>query len=96
MGSGGIGRGPILPDEPARGRLRTRMVSTADATIEVTDRPVDASRIPDSLREGVGLLLLLWRSGVGDAVGERVHIRRQGGYSGLDVWLLRLAVRAVR
>ena len=40
----------------------------ADATIEVIYRREDVSRIPDILREGVALLLLLWQGGLGTAV----------------------------
>jgi len=60
----------------------------ADTKLEVTYEPEDHSRIPDAQREGIGLLMLLLQAGVVEEVGGRVHIRRQGGYSGLDVWLL--------
>ena len=84
MGLGGIGRGPILADAHARGRLSKRKASMPDTTLEVTYEPEDTSRIPDILREGVGLLMLL-RGALLDQVAERMHIRCQGGYAGLDL-----------
>jgi len=66
------------------------MVIMAHSSTEVTYTTPDTSRIPDKLTEGVALLLKLRRSGKLDEVGERVRIRRQGGYCGLDVVLLLL------
>ena len=60
----------------------------AQSSVEFTFKPEDSARIPDILCEGAALLLLLGRRGIIQAVGERLRIRRQGGYSGLDVWLL--------
>ena len=60
----------------------------ARGSVEVTYDTVDASRIPDILTEGAALLVDLLQRGVIAAVGERLRIRRQGGYSALDVWLL--------
>ena len=62
----------------------------ARGSIQVTYKSMDAARIPDDLTEGAALLMDLSRCGVVDGVGERLHIRRQGGYCGLDVWLLLL------
>lgn len=59
----------------------------ARKSVEVTFSAEDGSRIPDILTEGAALLLDLQRRGVLSAVGERVRIRRQGGFTGLDVWL---------
>lgn len=56
----------------------------------VSYRPKDTSRIPDALREGASLAVELRASGFIEKVGERLRIRRQGGYSGLDGWLLLL------
>lgn len=74
----------------------------ARGSLHVTYKPADEARIPDKLTEGAALLLDLQRSGVVEGVGERVRIRRQGGYCGLDVWSLLFlffsagAVRGVR
>jgi len=68
----------------------------------VTYKDADDARIPDKLAEGTVVLVDLQRRGLLDDVGERVRIRRQGGYCGLDVWILLLlfyaagAVRGVR
>jgi len=55
--------------------------------VEVTYDSPDDSRIPDPLTEGASLLMELRQRGILAAVGKRLHIRRQGGYCGLDVWL---------
>ena len=62
----------------------------ARSSTEVTYGTLDVSRIPDKLTEGVALLMKLRDSGLLDDAGQRVHIRRQGGYCGLDVMLLLL------
>ena len=59
----------------------------ARRTMDVTYTTTDETRVPDALTEGAMLLMELSKRGVVDTVGERVHIRRQGGYSGLDVFL---------
>ena len=59
----------------------------ARGTVEVTYDSPDDSRIPDQLTEGASLLMDLHRRGILAAIGDRLHIRRQGGYCGLDVWL---------
>jgi hypothetical protein len=62
----------------------------APSSVDVTFDPVDETRIPDSLTEGVALLMDLHQRGRVGEVGGRLRIRRQGGYSALDVWLLLL------
>lgn len=62
----------------------------ARGSIEVNYTQTDEARIPDILTEGATLLMDLSRRGIIDAVGKRVRIRRQGGYPGLNVWLLLL------
>jgi len=57
----------------------------ARRSVDVTFGSVDTTRIPDKLTEGAAELLQLSQRGKLDAVGEKVHIRRQGGYCGLDV-----------
>lgn len=54
---------------------------------EVTYQSTDTARIPDQLTEGAALLMDLKQRGILTAIGDRVLIRRQGGYCGLDVWL---------
>lgn len=62
----------------------------ARGTLNVTFKPTDEARIPDSVTEGAALLMDLRGRGTIDAVGQRLRIRRQGGYSGLDVWIVLL------
>jgi hypothetical protein len=59
----------------------------ARRSFDVTFGVEDGSRIPDNLTEGAALLLDLQRRGVLDVTGQRLHIRRQGGFCGLDVWV---------
>ncbi len=58
------------------------------SSVDVTFEEEDTSRIPDALIEGAVLLLTFQRRGVVATVAERIQIRRQGGYCGLDVWLV--------
>lgn len=58
--------------------------------INVTFQPTDTARIPDDLTEGAALLLDLQDRGALDELGQRLRIRRQGGYCGLDVFLMLL------
>ena len=60
----------------------------ARVSFDVSFKQVDAKRIPDSLVEGAALVMDLQHGGVVDEVGRRLRIRRQGGYCGLDVWLV--------
>ena len=62
----------------------------ARRSVHVTYRPTDEERIPDALMEGTSLLMELQQRGIVSEVGKRLRIRRQGGYSGVDVWLLLL------
>ena len=62
----------------------------ARTSFQVIYGPTDETRIPDCLTEGVALLMDLLQRGVVAEVGKRVRIRRQGGYSGVDVWALLL------
>lgn len=62
----------------------------ARRSIDVSFEKEDGSRIPDSLTEAATVLLDLERRGVLDEVGKRVQIRRQGGFCGLDAWLVLL------
>lgn len=56
----------------------------------VTFQPTDTARIPDDLTEGAALLLDLQDRGALEEIGQRLRIRRQGGYCGLDVLLMLL------
>ena len=62
----------------------------ARGSVQVTYKPTDGARIPDALTEGTSLLMDLHRRGIVTAVGDRLRIRRQGGYCALDVWLVLL------
>lgn len=57
---------------------------------EVTWKKADRERIPDDLAEGVALVLDLVRRKILEPIGERVRIRRKGGYCGFDVLLFLL------
>lgn len=59
----------------------------ARGKMTVTYKDPDASRIPDALTEGATWMLALSDRGAVKEIGDRLHIRRQGGYSGLDVFL---------
>ena len=48
--------------------------------------------IPDMFAEAATLLEVLRRRGVVRVVGDVLHIRRQGGYCGLDIWVLLLTL----
>jgi len=74
-------------NQPATASNKRKTIM-AQGSIHVTFDSPDASRIPDRLIEGVVLLLDLARRGVLEQIAERVRIRRQGGYCGLDVWLV--------
>jgi hypothetical protein len=63
---------------------------------EVTWKEADRERIPDDVAEGAALVLDLERRGVLEGLGERVRIRREGGYCGFDVLLFLLLYFAVR
>jgi len=62
----------------------------AQGSVEVSYTSADLDRIPDTLTEGAALLMYLRRRGLVDTVGKLVRIRRQGGFCGLDVWVLLL------
>jgi hypothetical protein len=54
----------------------------------VTFQPTDTARVPDDLTEGAALLLDLQNRGAVEELGQRLLIRRQGGYGGLDIFLM--------
>jgi hypothetical protein len=60
----------------------------ASRAVEVTFTAEGAARLPDSLSEGAATLLDFTERGLLTMLGERLHIRRQGGFCGLDVWVL--------
>ena len=60
----------------------------ARRSVDVSFKQVDPKRIPDCLVEGAALLMDLRERGLLDTIGQRLRIRRQGGYCGLDVWLV--------
>ena len=59
-------------------------------TTRVSRKPTDDARIPDMFTEAAVLLEAVRQRGVIATIGKVLHIRRQGGYSALDVWLLLL------
>lgn len=62
----------------------------ARKTRSVTVHARDPHRIPDALGEGAVLLETLSARGMLTALGERLQIRRQGGYCGLDIMVFLL------
>lgn len=56
----------------------------------VTWMSVDASRLPDWASEGVALIADLERRGFLGPLAERLRIRREGGYCGIDVFVFLL------
>jgi hypothetical protein len=70
--------------------LREEEVSMARRAAEVTWCKASDEKIPDALVEGEVLVLDLERRGMLEQVGERVRIRRKGGYCGFDVLLFLL------
>jgi len=62
----------------------------ARPTLSVTYTEPDTARLPDRFTEGVAILYALHQRGFLDEVGERLLIRRQGGYCGLDAFLFLL------
>jgi Transposase DDE domain len=62
----------------------------ARAAIEVTFKGADDARVPEALTEGALLLMDLEARGVLAELGERLRIRRQGGYCALDIFLFLL------
>jgi len=59
-------------------------------TTRVIRKSTDDTRIPDMFSEAAAMLEAVRRRGVLATVGKALRIRRQGGYCGLDVWLLLL------
>ena len=57
---------------------------------EFTYGSADTSRIPDAFVEAASLLIELQRRDIVKTLGERLRIRRQGGFPALDVVLLLL------
>jgi len=70
--------------------LQKKEASMARRSNQVTYAPTDSSRIPDLLVEGTSLLMDLQQRGIVTAAGAELRIRRQGGYSALDLWLVLL------
>jgi len=60
----------------------------ARRSVHVTYGSADHSRIPDILTEGVAVVSDFRARGVLEWVGQRLRIRREGGYCGLDVFVL--------
>jgi hypothetical protein len=58
--------------------------------LHVTFRDPDLSRIPDVLLQGATMFLELQQRGLLDELAQRLHIERQGGYTGLDAYLMLL------
>ena len=62
----------------------------ARSAAEVTWKKADGDRIPDVLGSGVALVIDLDRRGLLARIGERMRIRREGGYCAFDVLLFLL------
>ncbi len=62
----------------------------ARPAVEVTYTHQDPARIPELFNEGIALLFDLYQRKLLERVGQRLHIRRQGGYCGLDAFIFLL------
>ena len=62
----------------------------ARRTTRITFDKTDLTRVPDAFVEGAALLLHLERVGLVRELGERVRVRREGGYPGVDLALVLL------
>jgi hypothetical protein len=62
----------------------------ARSQLHVTCRAPDLSRIPDALLQGATMFIELQQRGLLDEIAQRLHIERQGGYVGLDAYLMLL------
>lgn len=60
----------------------------ASPTLNVTFTAEDSARLPGCLSEGAATLVDLQGRGLLAMLGDKLHIRRQGGFSGLDVWVM--------
>ena len=60
----------------------------ARPSVSVSCSGPDYSRVPRALVESITLCADFAQRGVLEALGQKVHINRQGGYSGFDVWLV--------
>lgn len=58
------------------------------STLSVTLTDHDDARVPDAFAQGAALVLDLNRRGQLEAIAERLRIRREGGYSAVDVFVL--------
>ena len=60
------------------------------STISVNFKEKDSTHLPERFHEGVALLLALKQAGNLDAIKESFRIRREGGFSGFDIFLFLL------
>ena len=58
------------------------------AAIDVTTQTANPASVPDFLSPGAQVLLDPEQQGVLDTLKDRLRIRREGGYTGLDVFLV--------
>jgi len=54
---------------------------------KITFTKRDDTRIPDKLSKACALLILLFNTGNIDEAGDKLRVRRQGGYSAADGWI---------
>ena len=62
----------------------------SDSTVIVDFKEKDSTQLPERFHEGVALLLALKQAGNLDAIKESFRIRREGGFSGFDIFLFLL------
>lgn len=62
----------------------------ARAKVKVARGASDTLRLPELVNEGASLLVKLGAEGVLTNIGERLKIRRQGGYCALDIFIILL------
>jgi hypothetical protein len=62
----------------------------ARRALHVTFTPKDEDQLPDVVVEGVALLVTLVQRGLLATIADKVRIRRQGGYCGIDIVIVLL------
>jgi hypothetical protein len=90
MALAGTAADTILPDVLPAAAPPTRKATMPRSRFEFTYGSTDTSRIPDCFVEAASLLAHMQDSGLVGAIGERLRIRRQGGFPALDIVLLLL------
>lgn len=76
--------GPLLGRNTPAAAPRRRTDNMARRALHVTFTKKDPAQLPDVVAEGVALLVTLVQRGLLESIAQKVRIRRQGGYAGID------------